>query len=107
MQRVLSQRAMVERRLRDHREEARWQLARANGWVDRVRGGAGGRAGQEPELAPERPRAWGWGRAAGGFRRGGRSRRRRAQGGADRHAVKPAGPLLSPLAAFAFCLVPT
>ncbi|KAI8467863.1 MAG: hypothetical protein J3K34DRAFT_523407 [Monoraphidium minutum] len=37
MQRVLSRRAVAERRLRDHREAARFQLARANGWQDKAR----------------------------------------------------------------------
>jgi len=37
MQRVLAARGGVERRLRDQREEARWQLARVNGWLDKVR----------------------------------------------------------------------
>lgn len=37
MQRVLSQRGVAERRLRDHREEARFQLACANAWADKVR----------------------------------------------------------------------
>jgi hypothetical protein len=39
MQRVLSSRCVVERLLREHREEARWQLARADDWVDKVCGG--------------------------------------------------------------------
>jgi hypothetical protein len=41
---VLAQRVKVERRLRDHREEARWQLARAGRLIEQVRaeGGVGG-----------------------------------------------------------------
>lgn len=37
MQRVLTQRSVAERRLRDHREDARFQLARANVWLKKVR----------------------------------------------------------------------
>ena len=35
MARVLSRRVVPERRLREHREEARWQLARAAAWLER------------------------------------------------------------------------
>ena len=42
LQHLIAQRSVVEKKVREHQEELRWQLKRLRGWLEQVGGGKEG-----------------------------------------------------------------